>query len=87
MSIFHNPMGAPELACDNCGCRWFDRMTNCCYECGQPVTEDMVAEFQAALAEFDRQRAAELGLPGVKDIDAGCGKIAPVPGDDDKTVP
>src|SRR5574340_388702 len=32
--IFHNPAGAPELACDQCGCRWFDRMTNSCYECG-----------------------------------------------------
>jgi hypothetical protein len=25
--IFHNPSGAPELACDACGCRWFDRMS------------------------------------------------------------
>ena len=32
--IFRNPAGAPELACEACGCRWFDRMTNACYECG-----------------------------------------------------
>ena len=25
--IFTNPAGAPELACDACGCRWFDRMS------------------------------------------------------------
>ena len=30
--IFSNPAGAPELACDQCGCRWFDRMANVCYE-------------------------------------------------------
>lgn len=55
MSVFYNPHGAPELACDNCGCRWYDRMTNCCYECGQPVTEEMVAEFNRALAEFQKK--------------------------------
>ena len=40
--IFSNPAGAPELACDQCGCRWFDRMANVnvCYECGAPVTPD-----------------------------------------------
>lgn len=52
--IFRNPAGAPELACDACGCRWFDRMTNSCYECGAEVTERMEAEFRAALEEFDR---------------------------------
>jgi hypothetical protein len=50
--IFSNPAGAPELACDSCGCRWFDRMTNSCYECGTPVSEQMMAEFQAALEAF-----------------------------------
>ncbi len=56
--IFHNPSGAPELACDQCGCRWFDRMTNACYECGTPVTAENVAEYQRALQEFEARRAA-----------------------------
>jgi DNA-directed RNA polymerase subunit RPC12/RpoP len=51
--IFQNPSGAPELACDQCGCRWFDRMTNACYECGAEVPEASVLEFQRALAEFE----------------------------------
>jgi hypothetical protein len=52
--IFTNPAGAPELACDECGCRWFDRMTNCCYECGAEVSAEARAEFQRALAAFAR---------------------------------
>lgn len=52
--IFRNPAGAPELACDACGCRWFDRMTNTCYECGAEVTETMEVEFRAALEVFAR---------------------------------
>lgn len=54
--IFFNPSGAPELACDQCGCRWFDRMTNSCYECATPVTDQMVKEFEAALDEFEKKR-------------------------------
>jgi ribosomal protein L37E len=50
--IFFNPAGAPELACEQCGCRWFDRMTNTCYECGSEVTPQMQVEFQQALADF-----------------------------------
>ena len=50
--IFTNPAGAPELACDECGCRWFDRMTDCCYECGTPVPETERAAFRDALAVF-----------------------------------
>lgn len=50
--IFHNPKGAPELACNECGCRWFDRMTNSCYECGAEVPEKDVAEFEEALRRF-----------------------------------
>ena len=50
--IFRNPSGAPELACDACGCRWFDRMTDACYECGEPVTPDAQAAFAQALAEW-----------------------------------
>ncbi|HEX9719207.1 MAG TPA: hypothetical protein VGA59_05705 [Ramlibacter sp.] len=56
--IFSNPSGAPELACDQCGCRWFDRMTNTCYECGAPVTPENLAEIEAALAAFAASKAA-----------------------------
>jgi hypothetical protein len=54
--IFTNPAGAPELACDECGCRWFDRMKGACYECGAPVPASARAEFEAALASFGRER-------------------------------
>lgn len=50
--IFSNPGGGPELACEECGCRWFDRLTNCCYECGTPVPPAEVAEYQRVLREF-----------------------------------
>lgn len=53
--IFHNPSGAPELACDECGCRWVDRMTGTCYECGEPVKPESIAEFQQALEEHYRK--------------------------------
>ena len=56
--IFTNPAGAPELACDECGCRWFDRMTGACYECGTEVTAAARAEFDAAIAAFTASRAA-----------------------------
>ena len=56
--IFSNPSGAPELACDQCGCRWFDRMTNTCYECGAEVTPENRAEIEAALAAFAARKAA-----------------------------
>jgi hypothetical protein len=56
--IFTNPAGAPELACDECGCRWFDRMTGACYECGAAVTPAARAEFEVALAAFAASRAA-----------------------------
>lgn len=49
--IFFNPSGAPELACDECGCRWVDRIKNVCYECEAPVPETEIAAFQAALEE------------------------------------
>lgn len=48
--IFYNPRGAPELACDHCGCRWVDRTNGAhCYECGEEITADSIAEFQRAL--------------------------------------
>lgn len=61
--IFFNPAGAPELACDECGCRWFDRIRNTCYECGSEVPAATVAEFDRALEEF-RQRAGTQPLLG-----------------------
>ena len=51
--IFTNPSGAPELACDECGCRWFDRLTNTCYECAAEVTPENLAEIKQALEEFE----------------------------------
>ncbi|TSA13545.1 MAG: cysteine protease [Betaproteobacteria bacterium] len=50
--IFFNPAGAPEIACDTCGCRWFDRMRGSCYECGAPVSEESQAEYRQALVTF-----------------------------------
>ena len=43
--IFRNPRGAPELACNECGCRWYDRQTNACYECGTPVPQSELDDF------------------------------------------
>ena len=56
--IFTNPSGAPELACDECGCRWFDRMTNTCYECSVAVSPEALAEYTRALDAFQAQRTA-----------------------------
>jgi ribosomal protein L37E len=50
--IVHTPNGTPELACDECGCRHFDRMTNHCYECGAAVPEQAVREYRTALDNF-----------------------------------
>jgi hypothetical protein len=50
--IFENPQGAPELACEHCGCRWFDRMTGACYECGETVPASEIEAFQEALRRF-----------------------------------
>ena len=56
--IFTNPRGAPELACDHCGCRWVDRLKGiaCCYECGEEVSAESIAEFQRALHEFAEKK-------------------------------
>ena len=54
--IFQNPAGAPELACDVCGCRWFDRQSDTCYECGAPVSDEARLEFEQALAAFQARR-------------------------------
>ena len=52
--IFINPHGAPELACDHCGCRWVDRLKGVayCYECGEEITGAAIDEFQRALTEY-----------------------------------
>ncbi|MBT3917207.1 MAG: cysteine protease [Rhodospirillaceae bacterium] len=50
--LFTNPAGAPELGCNECGCRWFDRIKNECYECGLPVPDEEVKAFDEALAEY-----------------------------------
>jgi hypothetical protein len=57
--IFRNPSGAPELACDACGCRWFDRMANACYECGEPVPPEAAAAFTRALTEWRAGRGEQ----------------------------
>ena len=54
--IFKNPAGAPELACDACGCRWFDRQNNSCYECGTPVLQAAIDEFTRALRQFSENK-------------------------------
>lgn len=61
--IFANPAGAPELACEECGCRWFDRMANRCYECGAEIGEREIAEFEAALRHFAIGRRHGQGSP------------------------
>ena len=73
--IFTNPSGAPELACDECGCRWFDRLTNTCYECGAAVTPENMAEIEAALADFAARKAATTCHCGLdpQSMDAGSG--------------
>jgi len=56
--IFRNPSGAPELACNACGCRWFDRTTDECYECGEPVPAEQVEAFTRAVEEWQARRAS-----------------------------
>jgi len=58
--IFTNPSGAPELACDECGCRWFDRRSGTCYECAALVTPQAQDEFRRAVqAHAEARRAAQ----------------------------
>ena len=63
--IFLNPSGAPELACNECGCRWFDRMTNCCYECGAEVSRSEIESFESVLRVFteNRMKSGTVGPP------------------------
>lgn len=71
--IFYNPSGAPELACEQCGCRWFDRITDTCYECGTQVPAEAVAEFNHAIEAFSARNAVATGegaaRPGRSDDD------------------
>jgi len=61
--IFLNPHGAPELACDHCGCRWFDRTDgNTCHECGAEVSAENLAEYEMALTRFAAERAQQTPL-------------------------
>jgi acyl dehydratase len=62
--IFENPAGAPELACNACGCRWFDRMTGACYECGEPVSTSDVEAYHAALRAFHERTGIRPNDPG-----------------------
>ncbi len=61
--IFNNPAGAPELACDACGCRWFDRQTNTCYECGVPVPQSELDAYAKALQDFHRRNNIVVNAP------------------------
>ncbi len=76
--IFTNPSGAPELACDECGCRWFDRLggDRCtCYECGAPVSGEAQAEFRRAVQAHAAKRGAGAGRaqPDAAASDRGAG--------------
>ena len=61
--IFHNPLGAPELACNECGCRWYDRQTNSCYECGAPVPQDEIRDYLVVLRDFHAARGIAVNPP------------------------
>ncbi len=54
--IFENPAGAPELACNACGCRWFDRMSGACYECGEAVPQADIDAYREALRVFHERK-------------------------------
>ena len=64
--IFTNPAGAPELACDECGCRWFDRLHDACYECSAPVSAAALSEYQRALEEFGKSCSNDRSRPSTE---------------------
>ncbi|CAG0984723.1 hypothetical protein BURK1_01936 [Burkholderiales bacterium] len=68
--IFRNPSGAPELGCDACGCRWFDRMTDTCYECGTPIPAAEARRFVEA-AEAWQARSGAKATPAAASEDGG----------------
>lgn len=61
--IICNPNGAPDLACDECGCRWYDRQTNSCYECGTPVPDAELEKYLRALRDFQTERGIVVDPP------------------------
>ncbi|WP_018991570.1 hypothetical protein [Aromatoleum toluclasticum] len=61
--IFQNPAGAPELACEQCGCRWFDRIHDTCYECGTKVSDESIAEFNQAVERFRARETLRADTP------------------------
>ncbi len=65
--IFHNPAGGPELACNECGCRWFDRHTNSCYECGAEISQTEIQAYQQALTQFHAERGIAVNEPKTDD--------------------
>lgn len=78
--IFENPAGAPELGCNHCGCRWFDRMTGACYECGEPVPQEDIEAYRRALAAFhaaagirpnDETKEAQMAQRWFEDYETG----------------
>ncbi len=50
--ILFNASGAPELVCDECGSRWFDRMSDACRECRTAVSPEDLARYAHALETF-----------------------------------
>lgn len=65
--IFRNPAGAPELGCDACGCRWFDRMTDTCYECGTPLAAGEALRFVEAAQAWQARSAATPVAPAARE--------------------
>lgn len=61
--IVFTPNAPPELACDECGCRHFDRLNNCCYECATAISDAAVADYQAALERYLSAAGAERETP------------------------
>ncbi|HEY0850029.1 MAG TPA: hypothetical protein VGD96_08955 [Bradyrhizobium sp.] len=61
--IIHNPHGAPDLACNECGCRWYDRQTNSCYECGTPVPRAELEDYLRVLGEFHAAKGIVVNPP------------------------
>lgn len=64
--IIRNPNGAPDLACDECGCRWYDRQTNSCYECGTPVPSDELDDYLRVLRDFHAAKGIAVSPPAAR---------------------
>jgi len=61
--IVRNPSGAPDLACNECGCRWYDRQSNSCYECGTPVLPAELEDYLRVLHDFHAARGIVVNPP------------------------